>query len=90
MIGDEALMIDGDDVPASAEAATAEASAMEPIPRTTVTIRPQVSGNVKITPPPAFGHRRDIRKLWIAVITLVGLAILIAAVVFVLSEMSGS
>lgn len=84
--GDETIMIDGDDVPASAES-DAES---DPIPRTTVMIRPQVTGNAKIVPPPDFRKRMDMRKLWIIIIALTGLAVLIAAIAFLRSEMIGS
>lgn len=87
MVGDESIMLDGDDVPTSIE--TDGDTEAEAIPRTTVMIRPQVSGNIKINPPPDFHKPIDIRKLWIVVIVLIGLAILIAAFIFLRSELIG-
>jgi len=80
--GDESFMIDGDDVPASTESESVA------IPRTTVIIRPQVTGNAKVNPSPYFRKRIDNRKLWITIIALTGLAILVAAFFFLKYELS--
>lgn len=79
-LGDESIMIDGDEMPMYTD------DEMASIPRTTVAIRPQVTGNAKIAPSRYFRKRMDNRKLWFILITLTILAIGIAAFFFLKNE----
>lgn len=83
--GDVSFMIDGDDVPLSGD----NEEGAPVVPRTTVMIRPQITGSAKVLPPPDFRRRIDARLLWILIISLIGLAIVVAAFVFLRSEMAG-
>ena len=81
-LGDVSLMVDGEDVP-SVPADGNEDTAVPPISRNTVAIRPLAPEDQRVVPPPDFQSTRKMRHLWPLFIGLILLAVIIAFVMFI-------
>ena len=83
MIGEIPVMIEGDDVPQTAQTEPFD------IPRTTIIIQPKAAQQKKIADPPKeFAKKTSSNKIWIAIIVLLLLVIVALLIPFVKSWLS--
>ncbi len=77
-LGDVPTVLEGDDLP---QGNPSLISSMESVPRTTIVIAPK-NGTIKVPTPKEFKARRDSKKIWTIIFILLGIAIIVAGVIF--------